>query len=44
MRYMILNLQNGIITPIMPFMYDGEITAEGIDKASRAFWYCKNTS
>lgn len=33
MRYMILNLQNGIITPIMPFMYDGEITAEGIDKA-----------
>ena len=33
MRYMILSLQNGIIEPIMPFMYDGEITAEGIDKA-----------
>lgn len=33
MRYMIIKYENGIITPIIPFIYYGEITAEGIDEA-----------
>lgn len=31
MRYMILSLEDGIVTPLMPFLYDGEITLEGIN-------------
>lgn len=33
MRYSILTYEDGTITPIMPFIYDEEITAEGIDEA-----------
>lgn len=33
MRYMIIKYEDGIITPIIPFIYYGEITAEGIDEA-----------
>lgn len=32
MRYMILKYEDGVITPIMPFIYDGEMTAKGIDE------------
>lgn len=33
MRYSILTYENGTITPIMPFIYNAEITAKGIDEA-----------
>lgn len=33
MRYMIIKYEDGIITPIMPFVYDEKVTAEGIDEA-----------
>ena len=33
MRYMILKYEDGTIAPIMPFIYSGDITAEGIDEA-----------
>lgn len=33
MRYSILTYEDGTITPIIPFIYYGEITAEGIDEA-----------
>lgn len=33
MRYMIHNLEDGTVTPVMPFLYDGEITLEGINDA-----------
>ena len=33
MRYSILTYEDDIITPIMHFIYDGEMTAEGIDEA-----------
>lgn len=33
MRYSILTYEDGTITPIMPFIYNAEITAEGIDEA-----------
>lgn len=33
MRYSILTYENSTIIPIMPFIYDGEITAGGIDEA-----------
>ena len=33
MRYMIIKYEDGIVTPIMPFIYSGEVTAEGIDEA-----------
>lgn len=33
MRYMIHNLEYGIVTPLMPFIYDDEVTLEGISEA-----------
>lgn len=33
MRYSILTYEDSTVTPIMPFIYNGEITAEGIDEA-----------
>lgn len=33
MRYSILTYEDGTIISIMPFIYDGEITAGGIDEA-----------
>ena len=33
MRYSILTYEDSTVTPIMPFIYDGEMTAEGIDEA-----------
>ena len=33
MRYSILTYEDDTITPIIPFIYYGEITAEGIDEA-----------
>lgn len=33
MRYSILTYEDGTIIPIMPFIYNGEITAGGIDEA-----------
>lgn len=33
MRYSILTYEDDTIIPIMSFIYDGEITAEGIDEA-----------
>lgn len=33
MRYMIHNLEYGIITSLMPFIYDDEVTLEGISEA-----------
>lgn len=35
MRYMILSLEDGIVTPLMPFLYDGEITLEGINDVTK---------
>lgn len=32
MRYSILTYEDGTVTPIMPLIYNGEITAEGIDE------------
>ena len=32
MRYSILTYEDGTVTSIMPFIYDGEVTAEGIDE------------